>query len=63
MRKINADWHRANPMPKNPSPEQRIDWHLRHAVNCECRGIPAGILRLMQARGIPAPEGYDFSRK
>lgn len=50
-------------MPKNPKPEQRIAWHLDHAQHCGCRGIPAGVLDLMAARGIAVPEGYDTARK
>jgi hypothetical protein len=63
MARINAEWHEANPMPNKPTPEQRIAWHVAHAQNCMCRGIPRGVLKLMQERGIPLPEGYDISRK
>ncbi len=38
--KLNAEWHRANPMPKNPTLDQRLDWHLAHATACQCRAIP-----------------------
>ena len=38
--KLNAEWHKANPMPKNPTLEQRIRWHREHAVACACRPIP-----------------------
>ena len=27
-------------MPKNPSLEQRINWHSAHARNCACRPLP-----------------------
>jgi len=63
MGTINAAWHLGHPMPKNPKPEQRIAWHLDHAQHCGCRGIPAGVLDLMAARGIAVPEGYDTARK
>jgi hypothetical protein len=43
-------------MHKNPSPEQRIAWHLEHARHCRCRPIPKGVIALMQARGIKPPE-------
>jgi hypothetical protein len=56
MRKINAEWHRAHPMPKNPTGDQRLDWHLEHVKKCGCRGIPAGVLKLMEARGIAEPK-------
>jgi hypothetical protein len=37
MNKINKEWHLANKMPKNPSEEQRLLWHIEHNKNCECR--------------------------
>ncbi|MFD2872891.1 hypothetical protein ACFS5N_10465 [Mucilaginibacter ximonensis] len=40
MKKINKSWHKAHPMPANPSLEQRIAWHLEHQQNCGCRPIP-----------------------
>ena len=38
--KINATWHLANKMPKNPNLEKRITWHIEHANNCLCRPVP-----------------------
>jgi hypothetical protein len=38
--KINKEWHEKNRMPKNPTLEQRIQWHIAHAANCACRPIP-----------------------
>ena len=38
--KINKEWHLKNKMPKNPTFEQRVKWHLEHAKNCTCRPIP-----------------------
>ena len=35
--KINKDWHEKNRMPKNPTLEQRMEWHVAHAANCACR--------------------------
>jgi hypothetical protein len=37
---INKEWHLKNKMPKNPTAEQRIKWHIAHAKNCSCRPIP-----------------------
>jgi hypothetical protein len=34
MGKINKEWHAGNRMPKNPTPEQRIEWHTKHTKNC-----------------------------
>ena len=37
MGRTNAEWHRAHPMPRNPTLAQRIAWHREHAANCACR--------------------------
>ncbi len=55
MSKINEAWHRAHPMPKNATLDQRIAWHVAHAKACDCRDIPAGVRAAMPARGIKAP--------
>jgi hypothetical protein len=34
---INKEWHLVNKMPKNPTPKQRLDWHIAHSQNCLCR--------------------------
>lgn len=34
---INVSWHQKNKMPKNPTKEQRLRWHVTHAQNCQCR--------------------------
>jgi len=43
MGTINAAWHKTHPMPKNPTTEQRIDWHIKHAAHCACREIPPSL--------------------
>lgn len=50
--KLNKEWHLAHRMPKNPTIEQRIDWHLEHAKHCRCREIPAKLVAEMTKRGI-----------
>ncbi len=52
MGKINAVWHRSHPMPKNPSLDQRIEWHVAHAKACGCREITGRLRDEMIARGI-----------
>jgi hypothetical protein len=44
---INAEWHAANRMPKNPTPAQRVKWHVEHAKACACRPMPDSIRRLI----------------
>lgn len=54
--KINAVWHKAHRMPKNPTIDQRIDWHLDHLKNCNCRTeLPKSIKDEMKKRKIAIP--------
>lgn len=34
---INKEWHLNNKMPKNPTKTQRLEWHIGHNENCNCR--------------------------
>lgn len=53
MGKINKEWHLKNKMPKNPTVEQRIDWHLNHLKHCQCRtDIPEKLKEEMKKRNI-----------
>jgi hypothetical protein len=45
---INKQWHLANKMPKNPTLDQRVNWHVEHAKNCTCRRIEGKILEEIQ---------------
>ncbi|HLP03584.1 MAG TPA: hypothetical protein VK163_16270 [Opitutaceae bacterium] len=47
--RLNADWHRRNKMPKNPSLAQRIAWHEAHAKVCGCRPMPDSIAAALRA--------------
>jgi hypothetical protein len=53
--KINREWHEAHQMPKNPTLDERLDWHLGHAANCTCRAIPPSIRQELERRGIAVP--------
>lgn len=44
---LNKDWHLQNRMPKNPTVEEKIKWHLEHQKNCTCFPIPKSILELI----------------
>jgi hypothetical protein len=48
---INAAWHKSHRMPKNPTLQQRIDWHTAHAKHCSCRPIPAKLAEQIRAQG------------
>jgi hypothetical protein len=48
--KLNRVWHAANKMPRNPTLEQRIEWHLEHAKYCSCRKMLAEMEVLIAKR-------------
>jgi len=50
--KLNKDWHLKHPMPKNPTFEQRVEWHIEHQKNCSCRPIAGKLAAEMKRRGI-----------
>jgi len=50
--KINREWHAKNKMPKSPTFEQRVKWHLAHQKNCSCRPIAGKLAEEMKKRGI-----------
>ena len=56
----NAEWHRARPMPKNPTLEQRLEWHHEHALHCGCRKPPPKLAALLaeHADGAPPQRGF-----
>ena len=49
--KLNAQWHLAHKMPKNPSLDERITWHIEHAQNCVCRPISPKLQKIIDERG------------
>lgn len=53
--KINKEWHLKHKMPKNPTMDQRIQWHLAHAKNCGCRKIDGKIAEEMKKRNVKIP--------
>lgn len=52
MNKINKEWHLKNRMSKNPSFEERLNWHVEHAKNCNCREMPEKMKEEVKKRGI-----------
>lgn len=54
--KLNAEWHARNKMPRNPSLDQRIAWHVEHAKACSCRPLTEKLRKEIDARGIELPE-------
>lgn len=57
---MNGNWHRGHAIPANATMDQRIAWHLEHALRCACREIPEPLRREIAARMSPrigvAPE-------
>lgn len=54
MPKMNMKWHDQNKMPKKPTQEQQIKWHLAPQKNCKCRPLPKGIVEIIRKRGKAA---------
>ena len=50
--KINKEWHEKNKMPKNPTFEQRVKWHLVHVRYSTCRTLPEKLAEEMRQKGI-----------
>ncbi len=50
-KKINKEWHEAHPMPEKATIAQRIEWHLEHVKNCNCRPMPEKLKMQMNEHG------------
>jgi hypothetical protein len=50
--KLNKEWHLAHRMPKHPTEEQRLQWHIEHARHCQCREIPPKLKAELKRRKI-----------
>lgn len=53
--KLNREWHLAHRMPARATLEQKMQWHLEHARNCQCRPVTGKIAEEMKKRGITIP--------
>jgi len=47
---INKAWHEKNRMPRNPTLEERIQWHRAHSKHCACRPMPERVLAEIEKR-------------
>lgn len=36
---LNRVWHEAHVLGRNPTAQQRLEWHLEHAEACGCRKL------------------------
>jgi hypothetical protein len=50
--KINKEWHEQNRMPPKATLEQKMQWHLEHSKNCDCRPIPPKLKKQMEEQGL-----------
>jgi hypothetical protein len=62
MSQLNAEWHKKNKMPKNPTLDERIAWHVAHARNCSCRPLGGKILEEIKKRGIEIDPKSDAKK-
>lgn len=54
---LNADWHKAHPMPPRATERQRVEWHLAHSAACRCREVPAPLRAAVEALRKERGEG------
>jgi len=55
--KINKIWHQSHKVPKSTTLEQRIEWHIEHLKNCQCRtDMPPKLKSEMKKRKF----NYEF---
>jgi len=52
---INREWHAAHKLDRKATLEERLNWHVKHAANCDCREMPPTIRRELEARGLLEP--------
>lgn len=60
LMKLNKEWHEAHRMPQNPTLDQRIEWHIEHARNCECREIPPNLREIIKHRKNKTAPGKEM---
>lgn len=59
---MNADWHRAHPMPPRATEQQRVEWHLEHTELCACREVPPGLREKVEVLRRARAEGSAIKR-
>ena len=57
---INAEWHRAHRMPRNPTLEQRLEWHREHTRHCGCRKPSPKLAALLAEHADDTPPQRGF---
>jgi len=55
--KMNKQWHLKHPMPKNPTMDERIAWHVAHLENCACRELTPKLKAEFRKRKLPVKKG------
>jgi hypothetical protein len=60
---INAAWHARHRMPRNPTEEERLAWHLAHQAHCACRQMPPALLARLRAAAREARAHRPIERK
>ncbi len=53
---MNKEWHEAHRLNPKAKEEERIEWHLEHAIQCGCRDMPESIKTKLVERGQTLPE-------
>jgi hypothetical protein len=59
----NQPWHARHVMPKRPTLEERLKWHVEHQLHCGCRAIPAKLLEQLPHPAQPSERRPAAKRK
>ncbi|BCG73370.1 hypothetical protein GCM10007881_07900 [Mesorhizobium huakuii] len=51
-RSVNIQWHSENLAPREPTSNDGLSWHLRHAIRCNCYRLPGEVARELERRQI-----------
>lgn len=43
-------WHSKHKLPENPTLDQRVKWHIKHARKCSCPSCDEDILEELKKR-------------
>jgi hypothetical protein len=49
---LNPEWHKLHRMPKNPTLDQRVEWHVAHMAHCACRKPTGRVREELIKRGV-----------
>jgi Uri superfamily endonuclease len=53
--RVNRTWHAEHRLSRRASFDERVAWHIDHALACGCRPIPPVVAEAIEARRPVTP--------